>query len=335
MGEKTTDLKKKLSSAGFSQDVIQAAWPTWWSEHAERSPAALNDLKFSMARKLGISTSSLFNEGDAVFTWKGQAKFKGLTAEATEERQALTAFGSSIARLLLMCVKQEDHPSLEKADPFALNTAILASGRPFVRIQDVLALSYSMGIPVVYSRVHPLKAKRMTAMTVRVDQSYAIILARDSMYAPPVSFYIAHELGHIAKRHLQITSAIIDVDLGVATSSDVEEREADDFALSLLTGRKEVNFELSRLPRNSAELADAAQRASEQEGVDPGTIIMCYGHKYDQWALATSALKMIYGEGEPAWTQINALAARQLDFSRLTSDHHEFLAKIMGGEDDV
>ena len=335
MGEVTTNLEKKLADTGFSRDVVRAAWPTWWSTSAEKSPSALNDLKFSVARKLGISPSSLFDEGDATFVWKGQAKFKGLTARDEKEQQVLASFGQSIAKLLLLCRKDDGYSSLEGVDPFLLHAAILGTGRPSVAIPDLMALSYSMGIPVIYARVFPLKAKRMTAMTVRAGRGYAIILARDSMYPAPVAFYLAHELGHIARQHLKDESAIIDLDLGKETSRDLEEQEADSFALSLLTGRQKVELEQSRQPRNSTELADSIQRASYLEQIDPGTLAMCYGYRHNKWALANSALRVIYGIGSPAWEQVNRLAANQLDFSRLSPDYREFMSKILGVAIDV
>ncbi len=72
-------IEKKLKQLGLSKEVIKAGWPDWWSEEAEFSPSALNDLRFSLSRKLGLSPSSLFDEGEPKFMWPGQAKFKGLT----------------------------------------------------------------------------------------------------------------------------------------------------------------------------------------------------------------------------------------------------------------
>ena len=43
-----------LQQLGLSDAAINAAWPEWWSEAAEPSPSASLDLRFSLARKLGL-----------------------------------------------------------------------------------------------------------------------------------------------------------------------------------------------------------------------------------------------------------------------------------------
>src|SRR5260221_5019203 len=149
MPEKTANIEKKLKKLGLSQDAVRAAWPAWWSEEAEFSPSALNELKFSLARKLGLAPTSLFDEGDAVFLWDGDAKFKGLSTESQSEKKALVSFGTSIGRLLIRASEPPSHqanPGIPGAD---LRAVIINSGAPCVRLSDLLALSWSIGIPVV------------------------------------------------------------------------------------------------------------------------------------------------------------------------------------------
>lgn len=332
MPEKTEEVKTKLKSLGLSNDVVQAAWPVWWSDDAEKSPSALNDLKFSVARKLGISPSSLFDEGDATFVWQGDAKFKGLRARSIVEQNAMIAFGHSVTRLLLTAVGRPAAQFDQGASAIEIRSSILRSGAPYVTLADMLALSWAAGIPVIHLRVFPLEAKRMAAMTVRLDERYAILLGHDSQYPAPICFDLAHELGHIARGHLTSDSAIIDLKLAEDKTEerDEEEVEADEFALAMLTGRPKPDIVATRAPRNSAELANSALKASATEHIEPGTLALCYGHATGEWRLANAALKGIYPIQRPIWREVNKLAMSLFDTEELTPDNLDFLFSIMG-----
>ncbi len=329
MAATTTKIKNQLRDLGLSHEAVQAAWPTWWSEEAERSPSALNDLKFSLSRKLGIAPASLFDEGNAVFVWQGEAKFKGLTTETGADKEVLTSFGMSIARLLLLAHEARIGQPIDGLPAVDLRSALLNAGAPHVAISHLLRLSRSLGIPVAYLRVFPLETKSMTAMTVRIGDRFAILLGKDAMYSAPVSFYIAHEIGHIARGHLVTNAALVDMDIE-SVSLDREEVEADAFALALLTGQAQVTFDTNRPPKNATELANAVCSASKREQVDPGILAMCYGHANQQWKLAMAALKIIYGNGKPAWQEINKVALESLDLGKLTSDNREYLESVTG-----
>lgn len=52
-------LRARLRATGLTARVVDAAWPAWWSEEAEDSASAMAELQFTLARKLGMSPSSL------------------------------------------------------------------------------------------------------------------------------------------------------------------------------------------------------------------------------------------------------------------------------------
>ena len=62
MTEPALVLKRRLQDVGLSGPAINAAWPRWWSEAAEASSSARAELRFSLARKLGLDPSSLLDE---------------------------------------------------------------------------------------------------------------------------------------------------------------------------------------------------------------------------------------------------------------------------------
>lgn len=223
-------LKKRLLEAGLSDPLIDAAWPAWWSDDAASSPSAQAELRFSIARKIGISPKSLF-EDEVQFVWNDDARFKSLSNETENEKAALTSFGISLCRILLQVF--DPNQSRLKIGAMELRRSILKN-RPFIDLQALVSLCWAIGIPVIHLRVFPLAAKRMHAMAAGIAGRYAILLGRDATYPAPVAFTLAHELGHIMLGHIAASSAIVDFGGPLeASRGDREEEEADQFALQL------------------------------------------------------------------------------------------------------
>jgi hypothetical protein len=196
MAKDSAGFSTKLKQFGYSDSMIAAVWPSWWSEDAEGSASAQLDLRFSVARKLGLDPRALLLEEDQpTFVWKDEAKFKRLRSESVIEQAAITSFGVALARTLVAAT--EEAFSLQGVRAKDLRSSILGNGH-FVRLTDLLALCWGLGIPVVHLRVFPLPAKQMCAMSVRIDNRFAILLGQDANYPAPVAFYLAHELAHIA-----------------------------------------------------------------------------------------------------------------------------------------
>jgi hypothetical protein len=90
MAESASDLKKRLHSFGLSDAAIEAVWPQWWSDAADESKSARTELRFGVARRLGIDPSSLIQEdGQPRFLWSSQARFKNLAGETSLEREGI------------------------------------------------------------------------------------------------------------------------------------------------------------------------------------------------------------------------------------------------------
>lgn len=333
MGTQEKKLKKRLKDVGLSNAAISAAWPEWWSEEAELSASAVNELQFTVARKLGLSPRSLFEEGAVSFRWYNEARFKGLSTETESEQGAIASFGVSVARLILSCTPDSDAIDFDdKTSANALRAQILKSANsPFVGIKELLAFCWGLGIPIVQLRVFPLSAKRMAAMSVKVDGRYAILIGRDAKYPAPISFLIAHELGHIFGQHLTNDMAVVDMgehfNFG---SNDAEEVEADQFALELLTGSANPKLSFNEKANSARSLAQAAETASVKYGIEPGTIALCYGHKTGDWALAVGSLKHIYDAPRDVWSVINNVAMTQINLGNLVGESSNYLRAVLG-----
>lgn len=322
--------RKRLKSVGLSDLAINAAWPDWWSDDADPVSSARLELRFSVARKLGLDARSVLDEeGVPRFIWRDEARFKHLSGESDLERAAISSFGRSIGALLTAGTPTGEF-SLIGTSAAALRDAVLSS-QSYVRLVDLLSLAWTAGVPVAYLRIFPAVRKRMAAMAVGVGERRAVLLAKDSMYPPHIAFYLSHELAHIALNHINADAAIVDMETDALStgSTDTEETEADRFALELLTGRPDLQL-VPKGSYNAPGLADFAIRVSTELHIEPGTFALCFGYSTGNWAVANSAMSFIYDAPRPVWNEVNRLTMSQLDLEQLPSDSGSYLTTILG-----
>ena len=322
-------LRTRLRRVGLGQPIIDAAWPTWWTDAAEVSVSAQTELRFSLARKLGLDPQSLLEETDEPrFLWHDTARFKNLSIEDASERAALASFGTVLATLLIKAAP--DHYALTNPTPSHIRRLLLASHGRYVRLVDMLAFCWSVGIPVVQLRVFPLTRKRMAAMAVTVGGRTAILLAKDSEYPPQSIFFLAHEIGHVALQHIGADRVLVDFNRDPLPVHDDEEDQADAFALEMLTGQQRPTILPSQDRYSARELARVALDVAPDLTIEPGTLALCFGYSTGDWATAHAAMRWIYHSPKPVWKEVNRLAMNQLVSERISDDSTAFLAAVLG-----
>jgi IrrE N-terminal-like domain len=328
-----SDLRHRLKRFGLSESAIRAVWPRWWSDDADASASARAELTFSVARKLGLDPLSLLGrEDEPRFLWRAEARFKHLSNEDELELAGITSFGRAVASALVTAARPSE-ASAGDLSAQELRGQVLASGRPYIDLLDLLTLSWAFGVPTIHLRVFPWRRKRMAAMTVTIRERPAILLAKDAVHPPVVAFYLAHELGHLALGHLGADRIIVDLEdpeAPVARSDDEEEVAADRWALELLTGHPEPTVVATGARPNATRLAAAALDKSTELQIEPGTLAEIFGYSTGDWRVATGALKIIYSEEKPVWQEVNALARRELDLDLLSDDIAEYLSAVIG-----
>ncbi len=323
-------LRQHLKRSGISAKAIDAAWPAWWSDELEASPSSRAELRFTLARKLGISPKPLLGER-VEFVWRDRARFKHLAAGDDIRQDAITSFGVSIGKLLIKATPSIAFPIASASE---LREFVLSS-EPFVDLRSLISICWSLGIPVIHLRVFPLEKKSMHAMVIEDNGRYAILLGRDSQYPSPIAFTLAHELGHIMLGHLQGTKAIVDLEEGeYDTPGDPQEDEADVFAISLLTGtpNPEITTDIDNF--SSRSLAHAVLAAGPEHRVEPGTLALCLAHREKKWPVAMAALSHIYTSGKPVWREVNNIATTQIAWHELSDDSSSFIENVMLGRDE-
>lgn len=320
-------LRRELRQAGITRSAIDAVWPEWWSNEAEDSPSAVAELRYTIARRLGMSPTSLM-EGQPRFLWRDEARFKSLATQDEGEHAALASYGFAVARHALAATGQDAVLDVESAG--ALRSLLQESLREVTAL-SLLSFCWSVGIPVVALRLFPLRYKRMQAMTVRFEGRFAILLGQDLHYLAPLAHVLAHELGHVVLGHLPEGAAIVDVESSlVVGSEDSEEIAADLFALETMTGNPHPEIEVSDPHFSARQLAVAAIQASGARGIDPGTLALCAGHETGRWPQAYGALKLIPPGRQSVGDKVNELARQQFDWKKISVDGREFLDTVMG-----
>lgn len=318
-----------IHHTGLTSSAVEAAWPEWWSEAAEASPSAQAELRFSIARKLGLDARSLIEEGEPRFVWEDSARFKRFVGDSGRDRPIISSFGTSLGRALLQACPEQGQPIGVSAA--SLRQQILR-GSDFVGLTELIGLAWALGIPVVHLRVYPLSAKKMSAMSVSIGERFAILLARDALYPAPIAFYLAHEIGHIMLGHVRNDSAIVDIDMvgEDGPQQDPEEVAADEYALELLTGSPHPQIEVVGGGRSARRLADEVLHVGLANHIEPGTLALAYGFATQQWPTAMGALRYIYQSPQEVWIVVNRLANRQLDWIKLPEELDSYVRAIMG-----
>ncbi|MER8475502.1 hypothetical protein [Mesorhizobium sp. M1163] len=330
MDTSTKKLVKELRGAGLSDQAIKAAWPSWWSDDAASTDSGRAELRFALARKLGLSPRSLLGER-VEFIWKDDAKFKNLTAENATQQAALASFGVAIGRLMLRAAP-EVRP-IVGVGAMDLRAAILG-GRPVVDLQGLISACWALGVPVIHLRVFPLPAKSMRAMVVEAEGRHAILLGRDASYPAPVAFTLAHEIGHAALGHLSGAKAIVDIGEPMHDDVDPQEREADEYGLTVLTASTRPAITTNTTNYSARSLARAVMEAGPPRHIDPGTLALCVGYIQQNWGVATASLRHIYGGPIEVWREVNRVAERQLRWDQLNDESADYLRTVMMDTDD-
>jgi hypothetical protein len=319
-------LRAELRDAGLSRAAVEAAWPDWWSDEAEKSISARTELRLAVARNLGLAPKSLIGER-VDFVWRDRARFKHLGAGEDLQVAALNSFGVSVGRSLIEATSSEG--SLSGVPAGEIRSILLGMGNP--DLPGLLTVCWALGVPVAHLRVSPLPQKAMHAMVVGHRGRHAILFSREASYPAMMAFTLAHEMGHIALGHVPADDVLIDAeDPAAVAGHDEEETAADRYALEVLLGDPDPDIELNFETFNHAMLAEVVMRAGPQYGIDPGTLALAVAHRRNAWPVAMAAMRIIQPEPVAVSDLVNQVARSQLDLDRLGSDSAVFIERTLG-----
>jgi hypothetical protein len=323
MAKNADRLVHRLLDIGLSQEMVDLTLPEWWVAEDYQSPSARAMASMLLARRLNLDPTTLLDDEVPVgFLHTGVSKFKHMRLADSARRNALVGFATGVGRILLsMAEHAPDH--VVPANPLELRKALI-SGRPFVSFGDVITACWSLGVPVLHLRVFPAQTKGVAAIAVKLGGRHAILVARESGFDAQYMFHVAHELGHIALGHLGEGGAIVDADPNDPANKreelvdDEEEHNADAYAQALLTGSPSFEVFGAEEKRGrqrlgtARELANRAHELSGELAVDPGHLVMVFGHSTGDWELAFAAARQLPQQHHKPGSLVNRVMWSQL-----------------------
>jgi hypothetical protein len=326
--ETMRNLYRRLSSVGLTRAFVRkTALPSWWDDEIALNPAGYAQALLLLSRHLGLELRSLQEDSVSIRLKNfGVCKYK-MRADVTEDELAL-------ARVLATGAAQfatEAMPMPSRLLPIRageIRQQILDRGVPWVGLDTLIEYCWSIGIPVLHLDHFPTNTRRPDGFAARVQGRPAIVLCRKTRFSAWLLFILAHELGHIALCHIPDGGTLLDEHVDQASQDD-EEKQANAFALELLTGKANCRFfPCGRWP-NAHELAQDACQIGRQQMIDPGHIVLNYAHAMGNsfFAVGNAALKLLEPHAD-AVGLVRAKMAKYLDWSRLPEDSSEFLMRV-------
>ncbi|MGY1488686.1 ImmA/IrrE family metallo-endopeptidase [Methylobacillus pratensis] len=323
MAKTHTDIMKalygQLQDIGIPKAFARMTLPDWWDDEIVLSESGYQQAKLYFSSVFNIEWSSFDSQSTPLyFATNQQHKFK-LNKNVDQNAVSPSAqYATAIAKLALKAFKVPFVPVAP--DPLAIRNIILEKHEN-VGLESLLEYCNNSGLPVLH--VPKLPGKKMMGIAIRLNGRFAIVLSKN---CDPSSllFHLAHELGHIAKNHLQNDGFVADETIGHGTDSD--EQEADDFAIQLLNGKK-ADY-TSKVPLNAKSLFTAALLTAKEKRVDLGHVILNYSNTNNMFAVGQTALKFIKHTKSGPQT-INSNFYNNSDMTFISEDQESLLHKTV------
>jgi IrrE N-terminal-like domain len=323
-----TKLYRRLGEVGLTRAYIKrTALPSWWDDDVASNPSGYAQGLLLLSRHLGLDLASMQSEDEPVRLRDfGTCKFK--------KRSDVSEDALALARVLATRAAQLAASAVSiPAETIPINAAeirqqILSDDAHWVGLKQLLSYCWSIGLPVLHLDHFPTNAKRPDGFAARVNGRPVIVLCRHAKNSAWLLFILAHELGHLALGHVPNEGTLIDEKLDEG-SIDVEEQQANAFAIELLTGRTSRRFISTDRWPNANALAQLAMETGRRSMIDPGHIVLNYAHSMGKtfFPVAQAALKILE-PNDDAVARVRSKMAENLDWSRLPEDSSEFLMKV-------
>ncbi len=326
-------LYRRLSRVGLTRQFVRStALPGWWDDEIADSPSGYAEGLLLLSRHLGLELATLQDESASLaLRHFGPCKFKR-TTNVTDDELALARAMATRAAQLAGAAMTKAMKTLP-ACAAEVRQQILDRGKPWVSLDALVDYCWSVGVPVLHLSRFPPKIKKMHGLAAKVNGRPVIVLSRNQKHTAWLLFILAHELGHIVKGHISDNGVLLDERVEEDNDLDAEEAEANAFAIELLTGKPRCRFQaVGRWP-SAEELAQDARSIGGQNRIDPGHIVLNYGHAMgkDFFAVANAALNLLEPKADAVGLICSYMAAR-LDWSNLPEDSCEFLMRITRAE---
>lgn len=301
---------------------IKKLQPDWWDDELISSPSAVQQLKISLSRFFNFDLRSALDDQAELISKDFNCRYKHSVDKTPEQIKIATSILHGLAETISIAVSREYQ---ELPSPKEIRQSILGSGKNWVDLSSLIDLCWSHGIPVLYIPELPTSSK-MDAVAIEVSGRPVIFLTKKVKHEAWLLFHLAHELGHVIAGHLKDGAMLIDEKID-NSDTDEQEHEANRIAFELLIGPGDHKYQGKVRGVTAIELAIAAKAKGMEDKVDPGHIILNWGHLAKRFPVSNSALNILYPK--PQWESLfNKKILDNIDEDNVSEDSLEYLYKL-------
>jgi len=324
-----TTLKKFGIDKKFIKDILL---PDWWDDEIANTKAGYLQTIDIISKNLGMDLAKFVANPETI-SLKGNALIKFKTAKNINIPDNLIwpkSLAIRISELIEEVLSIEFKPLPDSA--LEIRKQIIENYKT-LNLETLLDYLWNHGIPVLHISEFPKDVNKMDGMIINLFDRPIIIISKNRKHDAWLLFVLAHELGHFIKGHLTKSDNII-YDTDIENEQDNEEREANEFAIELLTGSESPKFDIQERIDSSFKLSNRVKAISKELKIDPGVIVLNFAYKTKNWALAEQTLKILDPKAD-AVEKIKEKIRQHFIFENTTEENAYFLIKItsLSGED--
>ena len=283
-------LIKRLSNVGFKTQFVRSALlPEWWDKACDEDVSLLPEVEIRVARFLGIPLSHVQDSSISLAPRHPlSAKLRRVGDVDSERLRPAIHTAIKIAESTVRCLG-EFVPRPEIPPPSGLEwRGDVGSQDDSITLDTILGDLWGRGIPVIPLDIVP--APSFQAIACIAEDRPVILIGQKNDEPGRIAFWVAHEVGHIARGDCDTEHLILDGQEGILDESDIE-KNADKYSRQVLVGDNLIP-EMGN--GDFREIAKESARLSSCTGIGAGMIISAWASRTGDYSKAQMALKALY-----------------------------------------
>ena len=309
---------QSLKALGFLSHsfVKKFIFPDWWKSELENDFDSIHNLIISLAKNLGLDIN--FSLEDSLFTFKIAPELKYKLQSKQSDPYIFSCLAKSVADLTHTVVKNAYITIPENPQEVR---DIIFQKHQCIDLEGLLEFCFEFGIPVIHFDKKPNGISKFDGMVVICNDRPVIVISSARKNSAWLAFILAHELGHIAKKHI-LKGMLVDTSFKDG-ERDFDEDEANSFASRLL-GDFDLHWSDKLSPN---DLLSKAKNLSDDYRIDSGTAVLNYAWHTKDWRGAMTVLKRLEPEAN-APKKINTFLNQYLQSQNIDADGRDFLRRM-------
>ena len=331
-GNPMATIKKRLSKVGITRNYLRDyVLPEGWNDSKAKEPKGLLEAAALIMQRFGFALDSLLDDSqDLRFATTVGARFKKRQSTDVDNLKLCEAMCGQFAKMLVGALSGTPKKPLPPADELRTQLLEAESHGGGIGFDQLVNVCWDHGIPVVHLSNFP-KCHKPDAMALMIEDRPVIVLCKNRHSAAWMSFYLAHEMGHIQGRHVTNEIPFVDDKLkmpGETNGTEIEEEEANDYAVGLLMDDLRLVWPKGQI--KATELVRLSRHNAAKLKIAPGAVALSYAYQEGHWDIANHALKTLEkGVADPIET-INRIAFERLNWDEVREGSRDWFIKLTG-----